>query len=82
MEWGIVPKRVAKETWQKQKKRYYAKTRAVASRAYAKWSREERDLLLIHDIPDRELSKLLGRSMFAIQIQRHKLKNSTKGKNV
>lgn len=71
---GIMPKRVARATWEKQKKRYYAKTRKTAFRSYDRWSDEDRDLILYSDYTDRELSKRLGRSMFAIQIQRHRLK--------
>lgn len=41
-----------------------------------KWSDEEIELILLHDIPDRELSEILKRSVTAIQVKRAKLKNN------
>lgn len=40
----------------------------------AKWSKQDEDQVLEHSISDRELSKLIGRSVRAIQQKRCKLK--------
>lgn len=51
-------------------KRYYAKTANI----YPKrpWTEEETQLVMQHNLTDRELSELLKRSMSAIQYKRHK----------
>ena len=54
-------------------KKYYNKTTNAKNR-YLKWSKEEDNLVIKHNIPDRELSKILGRSMKAINVRRAKLK--------
>lgn len=54
-------------------KKYYNKTTNAKNR-YSRWSKEEDNLVIKHNIPDRELSKILGRSMKAINVRRAKLK--------
>ncbi len=48
------------------KRRYYSKT-AFAPNGKKRLSLEEINLILAHEIPDMELSKILGRSVGAIQ---------------
>lgn len=50
-------------------RKYYQST-SYARNSYKKWTQGEDRIVLEHTIPDREISKLLGRSMKAI-IQRH-----------
>lgn len=54
---------------------YDQKTRFFRDETYRKrYSKKEVIMILKHDIPDRELAKLLGRSVRCIQIKRSKLK--------
>lgn len=50
-------------------KRYYAKTANIYPSR--KWSNAEIKLVMQHNMTDRQLSGLLGRSMSAIQYRRH-----------
>lgn len=52
-------------------RKYYQST-SYARNSYKKWTQEDR-IVLEHTIPDREISKLLGRSMKAIIQRRHNL---------
>ena len=56
-----------------QKRRYYSKTQ-YARNGNVKWTEEENNLVLQHNITDTELSKLIGRSVASIQTQRSVLK--------
>lgn len=57
----------------KYNRKYYART--AFSRNYnAPWSKTEESLVMRHEIPDRELAELLGRSIGSIQLKRARLK--------
>ena len=56
-----------------QKTRYRNKTGAFKY-VRKRWTAEELELIKKHEIPDRELSELICRSVSAIQTQRSKLK--------
>lgn len=60
------------EGWNAQKKAYYARAKGDDVNGKRKWTQEEIDLIMRHDISDRELTKTLGRSMQAIQVKRSK----------
>lgn len=70
-----------KETCNSQRRKYYKKT-AYAINHRKKWNEEEIKIIMEHKICDRDISKLLGRSMNAIQVKRakeikRKLENDT-----
>ena len=66
-----------KAAWNKQKQRYYARG-ATDTRNYKKqWTKEEDNVILAREMPDRILAKKLGRSVQAIQVRRSKLKANT-----
>lgn len=54
-----------------ERKRYYDKT-SYAPNHGNRWSEEEINMVLRHEMRDMELSKILGRSVRAIQIIRNK----------
>ena len=56
------------------KNKYYSKSEEKACRSREIWTEEEKALVLAHECTDRELAEQLGRSVRAIQVQRHKLK--------
>ena len=64
------------EKWRKscenQRKRYYAKTTDAENKSQP-YSVREIELILQHDITDTQLSKMIGRSVKAIQVKRAKL---------
>lgn len=66
------------EKWRKtkrlQQKRYYDKHAKVAINSRERYTEEEIEMILNHEISDVELSKKIGRSVKAIQIKRCKLK--------
>lgn len=39
-----------------------------------KWTEDDLMAVLAHEVPDRELSKMIGRSLESIQVMRSKLK--------
>ena len=55
------------------KNKYYGKT-SYSRNCGARWTQAEKELVIKHELSDRELSAILGRSMASIQMQRHKLK--------
>lgn len=55
------------------KARYRAKTGSYSYKP-REWTKEELQMVQAHEIPDRELSKKINRSVVAIQIARHRLK--------
>lgn len=59
----------AREYRNRQRKNNYAKTQYNRHHR-ERWTEKEIDLVLKHDITDYELSKVLGRSVQAIQCQR------------
>ena len=60
-------------TTYRQRLRYYRRFQN-APNSRMRWTQEEIDIVLAHEIPDREIGELLGRSVQAIQICRHKHK--------
>ena len=66
------------EKWRKtkklQQKRYYDKHAKCAINSRERYTEEEIEMILNHEISDVELSKKIGRSVKAIQIKRCKLK--------
>lgn len=65
--------RVKNEAFKRAKKnynrRYYART-TDAKRRYARYTDAEEKLILAHVVSDTELSKIIGRSVRAIQVRR------------
>lgn len=60
-----------RRTTKKQRERYYKKSQN-APNSRMRWTDEEIDIVMAHKIPDREISKQLGRSVGAIQVCRTK----------
>ena len=58
-----------RETQYHQRLRYYRQFQNVPNKGKL-WTEEEISIVLAHEIPDREISKLIGRSVQAIQICR------------
>lgn len=58
------------------KKRYYDKTRDSMNR-YERYTEEEKEMIIAHDIPDSELAEKIGRGVAAIQGMRAKLKKES-----
>ena len=52
------------------KKRYYQKTQN-ATNGNKRYDTADEELVFNHDIPDSELSALIGRSVQSIQVKRH-----------
>lgn len=46
--------------------------------SHSRWTQQEEDMVAIHEISDRELSKKIGRSVRAIQGKRTRLKKLKK----
>jgi hypothetical protein len=65
-----MPKRVKPETHQKQKSRYYKRSRTYAFASGARWNDGDVALVLSHEMPDSILCRLIGRSIQAIQMCR------------
>ena len=57
------------------KKNYYKRGRKSDINSRARYTEEELNMILAHEIPDKELAEKLGRSVQAIQICRSKLKS-------
>lgn len=69
-----------RKTCNRQKLKYYAKTRNAINRCQP-WTAEEVDIVMRHEITDHMISKLIGRSVQAIQGKRAKEKKKRgKGK--
>lgn len=61
------------ESYRRAMKKYYART--AFSRNYKQpWDSTEERLIMRHEVPDRELAELLGRSVGSIQHKRARLK--------
>lgn len=43
---------------------------------HTRWQDWERELVMEHTMPDREISRMTGRSVRAIQVMRHKLRKT------
>lgn len=63
----------------RQRKRYYKKTQN-ANNSGRRWSSEEIKIVLEHKMSDSEISKLIGRSVGAIQSRRFLEKRKTAAK--
>jgi hypothetical protein len=64
------------EKWQRQKTRYYRRSRTGSKRK--EWTEEALDLITAEDRPsDQALSKRIGRSVEAIQVKRSKIRKHT-----
>lgn len=64
------------ETARKQNKRRYDKSRQPIRRG--RYSEKEDSLILLHSVPDSELSKLIHRSVMSIQLRRSRLKKKAR----
>lgn len=60
-----------KDNRSKYNKKYYARTRKYN---YSKWTEEMDKIVLEHKITDTEISKLISKSVMAIQVRRWRLK--------
>lgn len=58
----------------KSRRRYYTKHRHNKTRSGQSWTEEEKIMVLLHAFTDVALSKLLHRTVQAIQLQRYKLR--------
>lgn len=63
-----------RKTRNSQKRKYYNKTVNAANK-YLPWTKQEDILVIQHNIPDKELSVKIQRSMNAILTRRNRLKN-------
>lgn len=61
------------EAYRRWHRRYYART-AFAPNHRKPWSESDERTVMRHELPDRELSRILGRSVNAIQHKRRQLK--------
>ena len=63
------------EKWKKacyrQRLKYYRKT-AFSKNHNKSWTEEEIEIVMNHEVPDHTISKIIGRSVAAIQITRCK----------
>jgi hypothetical protein len=69
-------KRLKPEQRAEQKRRYYSKHRLFSFNSGLKLTLPELKLIKEHRIPDADLSRVLQRSVQAIQAARHKIKNN------
>jgi hypothetical protein len=60
-----------RETCHKQRLKYYRKT-ANAENHRKPWTPEEIEIVMLHEVSDHMISKIIGRSVMAIQMIRHK----------
>ena len=58
-----------RETCHKQRLKYYRKT-ACAENHRKHWTKEEIEIVMAHELPDHIISKIIGRSVEAIQVKR------------
>ncbi len=63
------------EIWGKGKQRYYNQFNNNNAQRREKWTAGDINLIIEKETSDRNLSKLLGRSVLAIQVKRSSLKN-------
>lgn len=69
----------AREYRNRQRKRNYALCPGNDEVRHTRWRDWERKLVMEHDIPDREISRITGRSVCAIQVMRHKMRKEEEG---
>jgi hypothetical protein len=60
-----------RETCHKQRLKYYRKT-ANAKNHHKPWTPEEIEIVMLHEVPDHMISKIIGRSVMSIQIARNR----------
>lgn len=66
----------AREYRNRQRERNYALCPGDDDVRYTRWQDWERRLVMKHDIPDREISRMTGRSVHAIQVMRYKMRKA------
>ena len=66
----------AREYRNRQRERNYALCPGDDEVRHTRWRDWERRLVMEHDIPDREISRMTGRSVRAIQVMRHKMRKN------
>ena len=59
-----------RETCHKQRLKYYRKT-AYSENHRKPWTNEEIEIVMAHELPDHSISKIIGRSVEAIQLKRY-----------
>lgn len=69
----------AREYRNRQRKRNYALCPGDDDVRHTRWQDWERELVMEHDIPDREISRRTGRSVRAIQVMRWKMRKAGEG---
>lgn len=69
----------AREYCNRQRKRNYALCPGNDEVRHTRWRDWERKLVMEHDIPDREISRITGRSVRAIQVMRHRMRKEEEG---
>ena len=67
-------RRANREAFNRHKKRNYAQTRDNAVNVGQRWTIDQTNMVLAHEISDRELAAKIGRSVEAIQVRRAKVK--------
>lgn len=70
----------ARKTCNAQRMRYYQKTQDAINSGQ-RWSDEETELVMKHEMTDTEISKAIGRSVQAIQLRRYKQMKKREVKN-
>lgn len=60
----------------RQRERNYALCPGDDDVRHTRWRDWERRLVMEHDIPDREISRMTGRSVRAIQVMRYKMRKA------
>lgn len=66
----------AREYRNRQRESNYALCPGDDDVRHTRWQDWERELVMEHDIPDREISRITGRSVRAIQVMRYKLRKT------
>lgn len=62
-----------REYIRRNKERYYKSSQETAYNSRSTWTEDDIIKIIKHDIPDRELAPMIGRSVSAIQGMRHKI---------
>lgn len=65
----------------KERLKYYRQT-AFAPKSDLPWTDEEIEIVLAHKSRDRDISKMLGRSVASIQIKRCRINKKRDGENI
>ena len=59
-----------REACHRQRLKYYRQT-AYAKNHHQRWTNKEVEIVMAHEVPDRVISKEIGRSVASIQMKRH-----------